>query len=134
MLPQGMPISDERERRESDKQKERDQGKERGTRKFLRRRGEREGGNEAPGCGQRGSRSPPQGPRSGIRPPYFNILSALWGMHSIVHTTVKDPIFEAKEVLEARKYSVFSDTRNIPFFRPRSKAFQIYLQIYKFIY
>lgn len=58
VLPQGMPISNERERRENDKQKERDQGRERGTRKLLRRRGEREGRNEAPAMaeGDRGVR------------------------------------------------------------------------------
>lgn len=46
VLPPGMSISDERERWENDKQKERDKGRERGTRKLLRRRGERGGRNE----------------------------------------------------------------------------------------
>lgn len=58
VLPQGMSISDERERRENDKQKERDRGRERGTRKLLRWRGEREGRNEVPAMaeGNRGVR------------------------------------------------------------------------------
>lgn len=53
----------------------------------------------------KGIESPPRGPRSGIRPSYFNILSALRG---IAHTTAKRPIFEANEVLGGAQ--VLSDT------------------------
>jgi len=111
VLPQGMPM------REND---EKTIGRKRGTKRGNANVHESffgDAGNERvetrPQPWPKGIESPPRGPRSSIRPSYFNILNAL---QSITHTTANRPIFEAKNTRRAQVSMLSDIRRSIRFF------------------